>query len=133
MNTTPEYIVKLEPNEIFVFGSNLRGSHGGGAALLAYQKFGAKWNISEGLTGQSYAIPTMDAQIIPLSINQIKIHVDKFILFAKANPQFTFLVTAIGTGICGYSTEQIAPLFNEAIFYNNIYLPNTFIQIIKTH
>ena len=61
--TTPERITELQPNEIFVFGSNLRGMHGGGAAYVALRKFGAIMGQGVGLQGQSYAIPTMQGGV----------------------------------------------------------------------
>ena len=77
--TTPEFITELQPNEIFVFGSNLKGMHGGGAAYIAYRKFGAIMGQGVGLQGQSYAIPTMQG-----GVDTIKPYVDEFIEFAKA-------------------------------------------------
>ena len=74
---TPERIVSLAENEIFVFGSNLAGAHGGGAARIAYDKFGAVWGNGVGIQGQSYAIPTMQG-----GVETIKPYVDEFILFA---------------------------------------------------
>ena len=85
--TTPEFITSLEPNEIFVFGSNLRGMHGGGAAYVAYRKFGAIMGQGVGLQGQSYAIPTMQG-----GVETIRPYVDEFIQFAKQHPELTFLV-----------------------------------------
>ena len=80
--TTPEFITSLEPNEIFVFGSNLRGMHGGGAAYVAYRKFGAIMGQGVGLQGQSYAIPTMQG-----GVETIRPYVDEFIQFAKQHPE----------------------------------------------
>lgn len=115
---TPERISHLEKNEIFVFGSNLAGAHGGGAALLAYRKFGAIWGQGVGLQGQSYGIPTMQG-----GVETIKPYVDEFIAFAKQHPELTFLVTRIGCGIAGFTNEQISPLFSEAHDVDNIVLP----------
>ena len=115
---TPERITELGPNEIFVFGSNLSGSHGGGAALLAYERFGAIWGQGVGLQGQSYGIPTMQG-----GVETIKPYVDEFIDFAKSRPNLTFLVTRIGCGIAGFRNEEIAPLFAEAKGVENIVLP----------
>ena len=115
---TPERITELGPNEIFVFGSNLSGSHGGGAALLAYERFGAIWGQGVGLQGQSYGIPTMQG-----GVETIKPYVDEFIDFAKSRPELTFLVTRIGCGIAGFRNEEIAPLFAEAKGVENIVLP----------
>ena len=84
MQKSPNYITKLQPDEIFVFGSNLAGMHGGGAARLAYQKFGAVWGQGVGLQGQSYAIPTMQG-----GVETIQPYVDEFIEFAKQHPQLS--------------------------------------------
>lgn len=118
---TPERITELKPNEIFVFGSNLAGAHGGGAARLAYNRFGAVWGQGVGLQGQSYAIPTMQG-----GVETIKPYVDEFIAFAKAHPEMKFLVTKIGCGIAGFTAEEIAPLFVDAIDCKNIILPKEF-------
>ncbi len=116
--TTPEFITSLEQNEIFVFGSNLKGMHGGGAAYIAYRKFGAIMGQGVGLQGQSYAIPTMQG-----GVETIRPYVDEFIQFAKQHPELTFLVTRIGCGIAGFTDEEIAPLFEEAHGVENIVLP----------
>lgn len=119
-------IKSLKPNEIFVFGSNLAGRHGLGAAKLARQKFGAIYGEGIGLFGQSYAIPTKSYMLKVLSVKEISHYVDKFIEFAKVNPQLTFLVTEIGTGYAGYTHTEIAPLFKDAKNVNNIQLPQNF-------
>ena len=116
--TTPEFITELQPNEIFVFGSNLRGMHGGGAAYIAYRKFGAIMGQGVGLQGQSYAIPTMQGDV-----ETIKPYVDEFIQFAKENKNLTFLVTRIGCGIAGFTDDEISPLFEKAHDVENIVLP----------
>lgn len=123
---TPERITELKANEIFVFGSNLQGSHGGGAALAAYRKFGAIWGQGVGLQGQSYGIPTMHG-----GVEVIKPYVDEFIRFAKANPQMKFLVTRIGCGIAGFSVAEMAPLFRNAIEISNVILPKDFVEVIQ--
>ena len=120
---TPERISNLKPNEIFVFGSNLAGMHGGGAAWIAYQRFGAIMGQGVGLQGQSYAIPTMQG-----GVETIKPYVDEFIDFAKAHPELKFLVTKIGCGIAGFREEEIAPLFYRAIDCKNIVLPKEFVN-----
>ena len=124
---TPDRISTLQPNEIFVFGSNLAGMHGGGAARLAYNRFGAIWGQGVGLQGQSYAIPTMQG-----GVETIQPYVDEFIAFAKAHPEYIFLVTRIGCGIAGFREEEIAPLFVTAIDVENVILPETFVQIIQS-
>ncbi len=116
--TTPEHITSLYPNEIFVFGSNLRGLHGGGASYMAYRQFGAIMGQGVGLQGQSYAIPTMQG-----GIDTIRPYVDEFIDFAKQHQNLTFLVTRIGCGIAGFTDEEISPLFEKAHDIENIVLP----------
>ena len=120
---TPERITELKENEVFVFGSNLSGSHGGGAALIAYRKFGAIWGQGVGLQGQSYGIPTMQG-----GVETIKPFVDEFILFAKEHPELKFFVTRIGCGIAGFRDEEIAPLFKDAIDVENVILPKSFVS-----
>ncbi len=122
----PNKITELTDNEIFVFGSNLQGSHGGGAAAIAAKQFGAIWGQGVGLQGQSYGIPTMQG-----GIEEIKPYVDEFIEFAKQNPNLKFLVTRIGCGIAGFTEEEIAPLFAEGVNVENVYLPDTFLDIIE--
>ena len=123
MNTriTPNHITELKPNEIFVFGSNLQGYHGGGAARLAMNQWGAVWGQGTGLQGQTYAIPTMQG-----GIGTIRPYIDQFIKFAQNDPERTFLVTEIGCGIAGFRPADIAPLFKNAINIPNIWLPQRF-------
>ena len=118
---TPEYITSLKPNEIFVFGSNLAGMHGGGAARTARLYFGAVLGNGDGPQGQSYAIPTMQG-----GVETIQSYVDKFVSYAKAHPEQTFLVTPIGCGIAGFTPDDIAPLFEKAVDVENIHLPQSF-------
>lgn len=128
MKYTPDYIEELKSNEIFVFGSNLNGLHGGGAARVAMEKFGAVWGQGVGLQGQSYAIPTMHG-----GVDAIKPYVDEFITFAKLHPELKFLVTRIGCGIAGFSEEEIAPLFAEAIEIENICLSQDFYIVLENN
>ncbi|MBX2966985.1 MAG: hypothetical protein KF845_12640 [Cyclobacteriaceae bacterium] len=123
---SPKWIDKLEDDEIFVFGSNLDGLHGGGAAAVA-RKWGASWGQGVGLQGQTYAIPTMQG-----GVETIKPYVDEFLSFAKSKPNLKFLVTEIGCGIAGFTVEQIGPLFKKAINENieNIFLPESFYKIL---
>ena len=123
---TPEWITTLGDNEVFVFGSNARGMHGGGAARVALEKFGAIWGQGEGLQGQSYAIPTMEG------FENIPSVVDRFIDFAAEHPELKFYVTPIGCGIAGYVESEIAPLFAKAVALENVYLPAGFWEIIDS-
>jgi hypothetical protein len=101
-------------NEIFVFGSNLAGRHGKGAALTAFRQYGAVYGQGHGLHGSSYAIPTKDENIKTLPLSKIKKYVEQFIRFAKLNPDLRFKVTPVGTGLAGYNEADIAPMFSDA-------------------
>ena len=120
---TPEFITELKTDEIFVFGSNLAGMHGGGAAYVAFKKFGAVMGCGVGLRGQSYAIPTMQG-----GVETIKPYVDEFITFASAHPELFFYVTRIGCGIAGFRDKEIAPLFAKAVGLENVCLPKSFVN-----
>ena len=126
MEYTPENIDSLKPNEVFVFGSNLAGRHGGGAARAALNRFGAVWGQGVGLQGQSYAIPTMQG-----GVETIKPYVDEFIDFARSHTGLKFYITRIGCGIAGFKDEEIAPLFKEASGVDNIILPRSFSDLIN--
>jgi len=119
---TPERITELRPDEVFVFGSNLAGMHGGGAAYMAFRRFGAVMGCGVGLQGQSYAIPTMQG-----GVETIKPYVDEFIGFAAEHPELFFYVTRVGCGIAGFLDSEIAPLFREAKGMENVCLPETFL------
>ena len=122
---TPEWIDSLKDNEIFVFGSNLAGMHGGGAARVARLRFGAVLGNGVGIQGQSYAIPTMQG-----GVETIRPYVDDFITYAQQHPDQQFLVTPIGCGIAGFEPEDIAPLFEAAKAVKNISLPECFWEVI---
>ena len=115
-------IAQLNDNEIFVFGSNVQGMHGGGAAWYAHKNFGAEWGVGEGLTGRTYALPTMEGKA------SLAHAVKNFISCARQHTELTFLVTAVGCGIAGYSPSEVAPLFKEAEALNNVFLPQVFID-----
>ena len=117
---TPSKIEHLKSGQVFVFGSNSKGNHAGGASHVALTKFGAVMGQAEGLQGQSYAIPSMDG------LDALREHVRTFITFAKEHPELTFLVTRIGCGVAGYSDEEVAPLFVAAVDVENIWLPKEF-------
>ena len=121
----------LQENEVFVFGSNTSGRHGKGAAKTAL-KWGARWGKGVGLFGRTYAIPTVNASITgKLSLKKIQKYVDQFITFAEENPQYTFLVTAVGCGLAGWTESDIAPLFTEAATIENISLPREFWKVLN--
>ena len=122
---TPDMIRHLNDNEIFVFGSNLAGMHGGGAAFAAVRFFGAVMGQGVGLQGQSYAIPTMHG-----GVDVIKPYVDEFIAFAAEHQEYRFLVTRIGCGIAGFRVSEIAPLFAAALDLENVILPEDFVKVM---
>lgn len=125
-NISPEYIDSIGINEIFVFGSNIEGIHGSGAAETAL-KWGAKMGKGVGHHGNTYAIPTMFQ-----SVEKIVPYVDDFIHYAVTHPELKFLVTEIGCGIAGFSVNQIAPLFERVVSegINNVHLPKRFLQCL---
>ena len=132
IRVSAKYIDKLSDNEIFVFGSNTQGAHGGGAARTA-MNWGAIYGQAFGLQGKTFAIPTVDyTKSGKMSIETIKEYVDRFLDFAKENKDKKFLVTEIGCGIAGFKVYDIAPLFKEALKdeFDNIYSPQSFIDYL---
>lgn len=124
-------IYKPEMNDgkhIFVFGSNLAGVHGAGAAKEALEKWGAQWGIGEGRTGQSYALPTKDVYITSRFIHEIFYSVGRFKDYASTHLELTFLVTAVGCGLAGFTPHQIAPMFHNAPA--NCVLPDEFKKVL---
>lgn len=123
---TPERITALRPDEVFVFGSNLEGWHGGGAARLAHRAFGAEWGVGAGPTGRCYAIPTMQG-----GVETIRPYAADFLAYARRHPESRFLVTEIGCGIAGFTPQEIAPLFREALQLCNVALPRRFVEVLE--
>lgn len=114
-------IYTLAPKEIFVTGSNYAGVHGAGGAKQAKNSFGAVWGVSEGFTGQCYLIPTKDLEITSLPLPAIAKHVSSFVDWTFIRSDLVFLVTAIGTGLAGYSNKEIAPLFAQSNSSNCVF------------
>lgn len=128
--TTPSNITELKDNEIFVFGSNLAGIHGAGAAKCALA-FGAKMGVSIGFSGETYALPTKDESLKTLPISAVSRWVKAFLSWAVLYREFTFLVTPIGCGLAGYTPEEIAPLFRDAVELDNVHLPADFWRVLN--
>ena len=128
---SPDFIESLEENEVFVFGSNLLGYHLGGASKMARVNFGAIWGQAEGPQGQCYAIPT-DVRSEPVDSvpSHMKLHIDRFIAYAKNHEELTFLVTKVGCGNAGFDEEFMAPFFKEALNMKNVRLPREFVNIL---
>ena len=128
---TNDEITHVSGNEIFVFGSNLSGLHGGGAAKAA-MKWGAIWGNPVGLQGNTYAIPTKsEGYKRTLTIDEITPYVVEFIKFAEDNPDLRFYVTEIGCGLAGLTIEEVAPLFKDTVEIDNIFLPELFWENLK--
>ncbi|MFH8250020.1 hypothetical protein ACH3VR_06615 [Microbacterium sp. B2969] len=116
-------IDSLKPGEVFVFGSNSSGAHGGGAARFAYDRFGAVWGQSEGLQGQSYGIDTMSG------LRVFEEQAGRFLVFAQEHSELRFLVTEVGCGIAGYTPDQVAGFFRGAS--DNVVLPESFVAVLE--
>lgn len=116
-------------SSIFVFGSNLAGRHGKGAALWARQYRGAVYGQGEGLQGQSYAIPTKGLDMKPLPLWHIAESVTRFLAIARAHAELNFYVTPIGCGLAGFKQEEIGPMFAD--HPPNVMLPPEFARFSK--
>lgn len=131
---TPEKIDHLEDNEIFVFGSNANGNHYGGAARVAFDKFGAEWGVGEGLTGNTYAIPTLDKNMKIVTDLKLRKSFIRFIYFAEKNESKKFYLTKVGCGIAGWTVEEVKKIlwsaakecFLEYKLPSNIVIPEEF-------
>lgn len=126
---SPDIITELEDNDIFVFGSKPDGRHIGGASRIAVTKFGAREGLGEGFSGQSYAIPVHRHRKYLM-----REAIQRFILFAKDNPQFSFFVLPVGCGNAGMNPKDVAFMFFDALFLNNVFLPKLFLEeILNTY
>ena len=109
--TTPEFISELKEDQVFVFGSNLNGNHAGGAAAIAKDKFGAQEGIGEGMTGQSYAFPTLDQAMQKVTVEALEASRDLLYKCAEANPEKQFLLIKVGCGIAGFTEDEMKQVF----------------------
>lgn len=114
---------------VFVFGSNLAGRHGKGAALWAKQHRGAVSGVGVGMKGNSYAIPTKNRDIRTLPLEDIAEYVAIFLQFARNREDLAFQLTPIGCGLAGYKPEQIAPMFKDAPA--NVIMPDEFAATLR--
>jgi hypothetical protein len=126
----PRVITSLGPSEIFVFGSNLAGIHGAGAAHLARKQFGAVYGVGVGPSGRSYAIPTKDERIITLPLDRIQQYVSEFVWYATMHQNSTFLLTPVGCGLAGYTHSDIAPLFKGVP--QNVHVPAEWVTYLES-
>lgn len=116
-------------NAVFVFGSNLAGVHGAGAARAAMDAFNAECGVGIGPTGSAYAIPTKDRHIKTMPLAEIEPHVTHFLQYARSNRETTFFVTRIGCGLAGYRDIDIAPMFRDAP--ENCDMPDTWREWVR--
>lgn len=131
---TPEHITSLKENEIFVFSSNLLGKHIGGTARIAKEKFGAQEGVSEGITGQCYAIPTLDEDFSRVSLLDLTVSMTLFLQHVKLyKDRYTYYLTKIGRSIVGWSVYDIREVFQTCLkrIFNgvvpeNLYIPKEF-------
>ena len=128
---TPERIQKLDPGDIFVFGSNLNGNHIGGAARIAYEQFGAEWGVGEGLTGQTYALPTLDREMNCVTYDSLVNSFKRFIDVVIEHKEYIFYLTKVGCGIAGWRLEDVKGAFWESVgdlktLPDNLVLPYDF-------
>lgn len=133
---TPLVVNDLDCNEIFVFGSDTHGYHNGRASKTAVEEFGAEEGNGTGPQGRSYAIPTTnksdanDRRIRTRTIDEIRESVNEFLVHAQMNKEQTFYVTRIGAGYAGFTDQEIAPLFRQSLTMKNIYLPQSFLNVL---
>lgn len=118
----------MTTKQIFVFGSNLAGRHGAGAALYAYQNHGAEYGVGVGRCNDSYAIPTKDRKIRTMPLDRIEQHINDFRDYANANPELDFFVTRLGCGLAGYADRDIAPMFHD--MPHNVILPRAWVAFV---
>lgn len=119
-----------QDDQIFVFGSNLAGHHGAGAAYTAMINWEAEYGVGFGPTGKAYAIPTKDENIRTMPLVRIAVYTGGFASYAKQHPELTFLVTRIGCGLAGYTDEDMAPLFKECVGLSNVELPEAWLKVL---
>lgn len=125
-----ETIIKsLTEDTIFVFGSNLAGTHAGGAAKIALQHFGAMKGAGRGWSGQSYAIPTMNEHLQQMPLSQIQHYIEDFKIYTKNHPKMKYFITSVGCGVAGYKVEEIAPMFKG--ISKNVIFPHSFRPFVE--
>lgn len=125
-----ENIIKNLPEDtVFVFGSNLAGTHAGGAAKMANIYFGAMKGVGRGWSGQSFAIPTMNEHLQQMPLSQIEHYVEDFKIYTKNHPKLKYFITSIGCGVAGYKVEEIAPMFKG--ISQNVIFPASFRPFVE--
>lgn len=110
----PTHLHTPEDDRVFVFGSNLLGIHGAGAAAYAFDDLGAYWGVGEGIMGNSYALPTCYRPGEPVTMMELAVYVQNFLDYAGDHPELRFFVSQVGCGLAGFREDEVAPLFAEA-------------------
>lgn len=118
-------------DEMFVFGSNLRGAHGAGAAFIARRDYGAALGQGIGVTGSCYAIPTKDENIRSMDLFRINEHVCDFVTYVQNHPNLKFFITKVGCGLAGFKSEEIAPMFHQIAENENCSFPEEWAPYLK--
>ncbi|MEK7738529.1 MAG: hypothetical protein AAB326_00640, partial [Pseudomonadota bacterium] len=125
-----ESIIKTLPEDtVFVFGSNMAGTHQGGAAKTAHLHFGATKGVGRGWAGQSFAIPTMNEHLQQMPLSQIQHYIDDFKIYTKNHPKMKYFITSVGCGVAGYKVEEIAPMFKG--ISRNVIFPASFRPFVE--
>lgn len=120
-------IETLRDDEVFVFGSNARGMHAGGAARQAVEHFGAIMGQAKGLQGQSYGVVTLDENMQRVSLAYIGEQLQELNAFARCNRDKVFLLTLIGCGIAGFSITEIRSVCAKVRWESNVVVPLEFL------
>lgn len=132
MRITPEKLTVLNRNDVVLIGTNESGIHGAGIADHAYKNWGAVMGQGFGAMGQCFGLPTKDWEIVSLDPHIINQYVQRYIVWTqlRQNKKRTHYVTQVGCGLAGFTPEEIAPMFAECIDMKNIWLPESFIDVI---
>jgi hypothetical protein len=139
-------VTSLQPNQIFVFGSNPLGINGnpskgtGGAALVAYNiagvKQGEKMDNKLSDSGKAWGMTTVTSPGKKRSKTpqEITEGIKKLYEYAKQNPTKEFLISDYsGTNLNGYTGQEMADMFNAAgTIPSNIVFNENFDKLIQT-
>lgn len=112
-----------DDDRVFVFGSNLLGIHGAGAAAYARLQLGAEAGVGEGLTGRSYALPTCYRPGEPVTLQELAVYMYNFFNFADDHPELTFFLSKVGCGIAGFDEHDVAYIVHELLPPANVHIP----------
>ncbi len=123
---TPKKIVRLRSNQIFVFGTDSKGSQKHGAAGLAAKSFGVKVGVVDGPTGMCYALPTLG-----FTEQDLTHAVERFEQYVRTNMKYTYLVTAVGCGHAGFEVTKVANMFKGLLRLRIVILTEAFLKVYR--